>query len=84
MDRNLNMQFTSAAYTAWAFKVEYGLIEKKLSSAVFDVEGRAGKPCPVDIAPLTQGELILLLCDDRNGAKDEAWIDKDMEARALT
>ena len=84
MDRNLNKQFTSAAYNAWAFKVEYGLIGKKMSSAVFDVEGQARKPCPVDIAPLTQGELILLPCDDRNGAKDEAWVDKDMEARAIT
>lgn len=96
MDRNLIPQFTGAAYNAWAFKVEYGLIEKKLSSAVFDVEGRARKPCPVVIAPLTQGELILIPLDDRMVAKDEkreeiktreaeieAWIDRDMEARAF-
>ena len=96
MDRSLIPQFTGAAYQGWAYKVKFGLIDKKLQSVVFDFSGRARKPCPGAITPTSQGELLLLPFDDRNVARDanrteisareleiNAWIDLDMEAQAF-
>ena len=89
-------QFTGAAYQSWAFKLQFGLVEKDLHTVVCDFKGRARKPCPAVIGRLTQGELLLLPAgvrtateQDRDAdidvrdAEIESWMDKDLKAQAF-
>ena len=97
MDSKSNIpQFTGAAYNSWAYKIQYGLVEKRLISAVCDFKGRAMVACPVPITPLAQGVLALLPAPDRTIARDEniyettkrnseieKWLEMDLDAQAI-
>ena len=89
-------QFTGAAYQSWAFKLQFGLVEKDLHTVVCDFKGRTRKPCPAVIERLTQGELLLLAATARNASQQdrdsdiiarnveiEAWMDRDLKAQAF-
>ena len=92
MDRSTIPQFTGAAYQGWAYKVQFGLIEKEIHTVVFDFRGRARTPCPAVIEPLSrQANLIL----DEN-ARDQhivdlkirmdeidAWMAMDLKAQSF-
>ena len=71
MYRLLIPLFNGAAYQEWAYKVHFGLVDKKLNTLVFDMPGRARNPCPGVITPITQGFLLLLPLKDRNDTRDE-------------
>ena len=91
--KNMIPQFTGAAYQSWAFKLQFGLVEKDLHTVVCDFKGRVRKPCPAVIERLTQGELQLLpaavrtassqdrLTDiDVRDAEIETWMERDLKA----
>ena len=65
MDKSHIPQFNGAAYTTWALKIQFGLVEKRLISAICDFKGRARVICPARILPLAQGDLSLLTLEDR-------------------
>ena len=46
-------QFTGAVYTGWAFKVKYGLADKKLHCVVMDWDSMPRRCRPDVILPLT-------------------------------
>ena len=96
MDKTNIPQFNGAAYTTWALKIQFGLVEKRLISAVCDFKGRARVICPARIMPLAQGDLLLLSLEDRVIARDEngvdiiareteieKWLDMDLDAQAF-
>ena len=89
-------QFTGAAYQSWAFRLQFGLVEKDLHTVVRDFKGWTRKPCPAVIERLTQGELLLLAATARNASQQdrdsdiiarnveiEAWMDRDLKAQAF-
>ena len=51
--------FNGAAYNHWAYRVQYGLIDKELHECVFEFHGPR-IPCPALIPQLTQDELDAL------------------------
>ena len=75
MDKTHIPQFNGAAYTTWALKIQFGLVEKRLITAVCDFKGRASVVCPARIMPLDQGELLLLTLEERVIARDEYTMD---------
>ena len=96
MDKTHIPQFNGAAYTTWALKIQFGLVEKRLITAVCDFKGRAIVVCPAHIMPLDQGELLLLTLEERVIARDEHtaeitarenaiqnWMDMDLDAQAF-
>ena len=52
-DKSQIPQFTGADYTRWAFKVKYGLADKKLHRVVMDWDSRLRRRRPDVILPLT-------------------------------
>ena len=96
-DRSTIPQFTGAAYQGWAYKVQYGLIEKELHSVVFAFRGRPRTPCPALIPLLTQGEISAPNPPDARvaAARDnereisvrnvaiENWLDLDLKAQSF-
>lgn len=96
-DRSTIPQFTGAAYQGWAYKVQYGLIEKELHSVVFAFRGRPRTPCPALITPLTQGELsdtyppdarVAALRDNefeisQRNIDIDLWLDLDLKAQSF-
>ena len=52
-DRSQIPQFTGADYTGWAFKIKYGLADKKLHRLVMDWDSLPRKCRPNVILPLT-------------------------------
>ena len=75
MDKTNIPQFNGATYTTWALKIQFGLVEKRLISAVCDFKGRARVICPARIMPLTQGDLLLFSLEDRVIARDDNGVD---------
>ena len=97
MDKTHIPQFDGASYTTWALKIQFGLVEKRLITAVCDFKGRARVVCPARIMPLAQGDLLLLTLEERVVARDEntaeitareteiqIWMDMDLDAQAFT
>ena len=89
-------QFTGAAYQSWAYKLQFGLVEKDLHTVVCDFKGRTRKPCPAVIMRLTQGELNLMIDTTRDAsvldrdvdivvrdAEIELWMERDLKAQAF-
>ena len=96
MDKTHIPQFDGASYTTWALKIQFGLVEKRLITAVCDFKGRARVVCPARIMPLAQGDLLLLTLEERVAARDEntaeiaareteiqIWMDMDLDAQAF-
>ena len=98
MGDNSNIpQFTRAAYQSWAFKVRFGLYEKKYHSIVMAWKGTARVPRPDVISPLTQAALGGLadavartaamaarrIAIDTREQEIEAWDEVDGQAQAL-
>ena len=96
MDKTNIPQFNGAAYSTWALKIQFGLVEKRLITVVCDFKGRARVICPARIMPLAQGALLLLPLADRAVARDEngldisareaeieKWLDMDLDAQAF-
>ena len=92
MDRSTIPQFTGAAYQSWAYKVQFGLIEKEVHSVVFNFRGRARTPCPVVIEPLSHQALLTLDEDAIDQQKAEvktredeidAWMTMDLKAQSF-
>ena len=52
-DKSKIPQFTGADYTGWAFKVRYGLADKKLHRVVMDWDSLLRRRRPAVILPLT-------------------------------
>ena len=87
--------FNGAAYNHWAYRVQYGLIDKELHEVVFEFHGPR-IPCPAPIPLLTQAELdslpVTVVVADairvnglNVGAKEtkiKAWLKIDMKAQA--
>ena len=60
-DRSQIPQFTAADYTGWAFKVKYGLADKKLHRVVMDWDSLLRRCRPDIRMPLTpENELHLV------------------------
>ena len=59
-DKSNIPQFTGASYKSWAFKCEYGLVEKKLHCIVMEFDGLAREPRPTPAEPLKQAALDAL------------------------
>ena len=55
-DKSQIPQFTEADYTRWAFKVKYGLADKKRHRVVMDWDNLLRRRRPVVILPLTADE----------------------------
>ena len=92
MDRSTIPQFTGAAYQSWAYKVQFGLIEKEVHSVVFDFRGRARTPCPAVIEPLSSQALRTLDSDaivqmqieeKTRESEIDAWMAMDLKAQAF-
>ena len=96
MDKTHIPQFHGAAYTTWALKIQFGLVEKRLITAVCDFKGRPRFIFPAHIMLLDQGELLLLTLEERVIARDEhaaeiitreddiqKWMDMDLDAQAF-
>ena len=52
-DKSQIPQFTGANYTGWAFKVKYGLADKKLHCVVMDWDSLLRRRRPHIVMPLT-------------------------------
>ena len=96
MDKTHIPQFNGAAYTTWALKIKFGLVEKRLISAVCDFKGRARVICPARVMSLAHGALLLLPLDDRAFSRTEnageittredgiqKWLNMDLDTQAL-
>ena len=89
-------QFSVAACTSWALQIHYGLVGKRLITAVYDFKGKTMVACPARITPLAQRVLALMFVADRAIARDdnlvkitnreceiEKWLDMDVGAKAF-
>ena len=94
--KNTIPQFSGSAYQSWAFKLVYGLQEKKLVSFVCEFKGRPRKACPALITPLSDPELNAIVLDDRDAAIKQRtieiaacrltideWMESDLDAQAF-
>ena len=75
-DRSQIPQFTGADYTGWAFKVKYGLADKKLHRVVMNWDRLLRRCRPDVIMPLTlENELHLVArgidLDDERLAREQ-------------
>lgn len=94
--KNTIPQFSGSAYQSWAFKLVYGLQEKKLVSFVCEFKGRPRKACPALITPLSDPELNAIVLADRGVAirqkaieiaacqlTIDEWMESDLDAQAF-
>ena len=96
MDKTHIPQFNGAAYTTWALKIQFGLFEKRLISAVCDFKGRTRVIYSARIMALTQEALLLSPLEDRANNRTEnavelttredeiqKWLDMDPDAQVF-
>ena len=95
-NKNTIPQFSGSAYQSWAFKLVYGLQEKKLVSFVCEFKGRPRRACPALITPLSDPELNAIVLADRGAAirqraieiaacqlTIDEWMESDLDAQAF-